>query len=251
VPHLPSFLKPRRRRYRVMQIETSNLCSLTCVYCPHPTQARPKGNMSFETFAKCIALVERSDNPARNGRKFVWLNHFGEPLLNPLLPRLVAHATERKVAVSFSSNGVDADRQLFPRSLWRQLADAGLQAVCLSAHSRTADALREHVGDIVTVMDVWEPKPSQLHDWAGQVDMARFGLPVGAPPDEPCDYARHAMFAITWEGRIANCCYDIEGSARTVDDVLRDGFAFEPIGLCAGCTLGRGDLEMLSAHRGL
>lgn len=230
-----------------MQVETSNLCSLACVYCPHPGQARPKGNMSFETFAKCIALVERSDNPVENGRKFVWLNHFGEPLL----PRFVAHATGRGVAVSFSSNGVDADRQLFPRSLWRELADAGLRAVCLSAHARSAEALREHVGDIVTVMDVWEPKPAQLHDWAGQVDMARFGLAPGTVPAEPCDYALHAMFTVTWQGHIANCCYDIEGGTRTVDDVLRDGFAFTPIGLCAGCRLGRGDLAMLSSHRGL
>jgi hypothetical protein len=220
VLRLPSFLKPRRRRYRVMQIETSNLCSLACVYCPHPTQVRPKGDMSFETFAKCISLVEQSENPREGGRRFVWLNHFGEPLLHPLLPQLVAHATRRGVAV------------------------------CLSAHARSAEALRAQVGDIVRVIDVWEPRPAHMHDWAGQVDTTRFRLPpAGAPPAEPCDYARHAMFAVTWEGRIANCCYDIEGGVRTVDDILRDGFAFEPIGLCASCRLGRGDLAMLSAHR--
>jgi len=63
--------------YKVMQIETSNLCSLTCAYCPHPTQVRPKANMSLEVFDKCMELVRRSDNPEYKGRKFVWLNHFG------------------------------------------------------------------------------------------------------------------------------------------------------------------------------
>lgn len=46
-----------------MQIEASNLCSLTCVYCPHPTHVRPKGNMTMETFTKCVEIVKRSDNP--------------------------------------------------------------------------------------------------------------------------------------------------------------------------------------------
>lgn len=233
-----------------MQIETSNLCSLTCVYCPHPGQARPKGNMSLETFRRCLELVARSTNPVHGGRKFVWLNHFGEPLLNPLLPCFVAEATARKVAVSFSSNGVDAEKNLFPRALWRQLAEAGLPFVCLSAHSRTPAALRAHVGDIVPVLDVWEPRAPHLHDWAGQVDMTRFGLAVAEAPRQACDYARHDMFAVTWEGRIAACCYDIEGGSLTVDDVLRDGFAFREIALCAGCRLGRGDLEMLTAHAG-
>jgi hypothetical protein len=32
--------------------------------------------------------------------------------------------------------------------------------------------------------------------------------------------------------------------------VLRDGFAFREIALCTGYRLGRGDLEMLTAHAG-
>jgi hypothetical protein len=54
--------------------------------------------MSLETFRRCLELVARSANPVHGGRKFVWLNHFGEPLLNLLLPRFVAEATARKVA---------------------------------------------------------------------------------------------------------------------------------------------------------
>src|SRR5580704_1191969 len=103
--------------YKVMQIETSNYCSLKCIYCPHPTQHRPKGDMTFETFSKCMTLVKRSDNPIhRDNRKFVWLNHFGEPLLNPLLPDFIAFATSRGVRVSFASNGLDEDDNLFPQS---------------------------------------------------------------------------------------------------------------------------------------
>jgi hypothetical protein len=234
--------------YKVMQIETSNYCSLKCGYCPHPTQRRPKGDMSFETFAKCMTLVQRSDNPVHaDGRKFVWLNHFGEPLLNPLLPQFIDYATSRRIKVSFSSNGVDQDGDLFPTSLWQRLANAGLEEVILSAHNRSEKHLRKHVEGIVRVLSVWTPKQKEhVHDWAGQVDMSRFKLPPRLIPDQPCDYNAHNMFAVTWDGRVASCCYDIEaGAGVSVDEVLQNGFVFREISLCASCRLGRGDASWL------
>jgi len=233
--------------YKVMQIETSNYCSLKCIYCPHPTQMRPKGNMSMEMFEKCVTLVERSDNPRlSDGRKFVWLNHFGEPLLNPLLPGFIEHATSRGVKVSFASNGVDHNGDLFPRTVWKRLASAGLEDVMLSAHKQREETLREHVGDIVKVRWLWSPRKGNFHDWAGQVDMSRFSLdPLDVPLDK-CDYNKHNMFAVTWDGRIAACCYDIEGRVgQSIDDVLRDGYLFRGISLCGTCRLGRGDADWL------
>ena len=70
-----------------------------------------------------------------------------------------------------------------------------------------------------------------------------------APLDEPkgpCDYATHNMFAVTWDGKLAACCYDIEGrTGLSVDDALENGFAFQEISLCATCRLGRGDIAWL------
>jgi len=234
--------------YKVMQIEVSNLCSLTCTYCPHPSQLRPKGNMSMEVFKKCIDLVERSDNPKYRGKKFVWLNHFGEPLLNPLLPEFIAYAVSHNVEVSFASNGVDPYKKMFPRDLWKALARAGLKVVTLSAHVKSERTLREHVGDIVEVVHVWKPKPQYLHDWAGQVNMDKFKvLAIPQKCNKPCDYEIHNMFAITWDGKLAACCYDIEGRVLlSIDDVLSGGFIFRQISLCAGCRLGRGDVDWLS-----
>lgn len=231
-----------------MQIEASNYCSLQCIYCPHPTQLREKGDMTFETFRKCMELVVRSDNPARkDGRKFVWLNHFGEPLLNPMLPQFISHATARGVAVSFASNALDENGELFPRSLWRELADAGLQEVMLSAHKRSEKVLRSHIADIVGIHYVWTPRKGNFHDWVGQVEMSRFKLPPLPEPEVDCDYNTHDMFAVTWDGRIAACCYDSEGRVGlTVDDVLDNGFTFREISLCKTCRLGRGDASWLA-----
>jgi hypothetical protein len=233
--------------YRVMQIEVSNLCSLTCDYCPHPTQKRPKGDMSFETFKKCVELVERSANPEYRGRKFLWLNHFVDPLLNPLLPDFIAYATSRNLEVSFASNAVDYDKKLFPREMWRKLAQAGLNGVSLSAHAKSEAKLRDHVGDIVKVIGMWKPKPEYLHDWAGQVDMGDYKMAAPPPSAErPCDYQLHNMFTVRWDGKLAACCYDIEGQVPlSIDDVLREGFKFRAVPLCTNCRLGRGDADWL------
>ena len=238
--------------HKVMQIETSNLCSLKCIYCPHPSQLRPKGNMDMETFDKCMTLVERSSNPLlRDGRKFVWLNHFGEPLLNPLLPDFIRHAVSRKIKVSLVSNGVDHNGALFPRTLWAELARAGLEDVTLSAHKQSEKKLREHIGDIVRVGPIWTPKKGNFHDWAGQVDMSRFKLGPTEVPASSCDYDTHNMFAVTWDGRIAACCYDIEGRVgQSIDDVLKSGFVFREISLCRTCGLGRGDASWLQGYEG-
>lgn len=230
-----------------MQIEVSNLCSLACSYCPHPDQVRPKGDMSWEVFKKCIEVVKRSDNPVYRGKQFVWLNHFGEPLLHPLLPDFIAYAVSQGVEVSFATNGVDYDRNLFPRELWMRLRDAGLRGVMLSAHVKSRKTMVDHVADIVDVIALWNPAPENLHDWAGQVDMTKYAMAPQETAHGPCDYESHDMFAVRWDGKLAACCYDIEGGVGlSVDDVLDDGFTFRPISLCAGCQLGRGDVDWIA-----
>ena len=233
--------------FKVMQIEVSNHCSLACSYCPHPSQVRHKGLMERSTFEKCIELVRRSENFEIDGRKFVYLNHFGEPLLNPNLPEFIRYASSKNIEVSFSTNGVDNDKKLFSRDIWRGLADAGLRGVIVSCHVKSEATLRRHFGDLVKIYSVFKPKRKWLHNWAGQVEIKKLNNNFLLIPDYPCDYETHNMFAITWEGKIAACCYDIEGRVLlTVDDILNGGFSFRKISLCEKCGLGRGDVAWLS-----
>lgn len=230
-----------------MQIEVSNFCSLTCSYCPHPGQLRPKGNMELDTFKKCIELVRRSCNPEYDSRKFVWLNHFGEPLLNPMLPLFIRYATENGVEVSFASNGVDSTNTMFSKELWQELADSGLRCVNISAHTRTPEEFVQHLSGIVAIHYFWEPKKGYFHDWSGQVELPSWKLSIpSAPPAGACDYELEHMFAVTWDGRIAACCYDIEAqTSLSIDYVIANGYVYSPVKLCAGCTLGRGDSSWL------
>jgi len=203
--------------------------------------------MSFDTFKKCIELVTRSCNPERDNRKFVWLNHFGEPLLNPALPAFIRYAFENGIEVSFASNGVDFNNSIFPKSVWQELASAGLRGVSISAHSRSPKEFREHLNGILEIIHFWEPKTESFHDWAGQVVLPSWKITQPAsPPKEDCDYKLDHMFAVTWDGRIAACCYDIEGqTGLRVEDIISNGYVYIPIKLCASCTLGRGDSQWL------
>lgn len=230
--------------YKVMQIEVSNLCSLTCAYCPHPSQKRPKGTMTFDTFKACIEVVKRSANPEYEGCKFVWLSHFGEPLLHPQLAEFIEYAIGQDVEVSFATNGVDEDGKLFSREVWSRLRDAGLKGVMISAHAKSLHRMKWHIGGIVPIISTFQPKRRELHDWAGQVDISRYRTEyVREIPAEPCDYETHRMFAIRWDGVLTACCYDIEGrtDGLSVHDVLERGFAFQPTSFCSTCELGRGD----------
>jgi MoaA/NifB/PqqE/SkfB family radical SAM enzyme len=99
---------------KIYQIEISNRCNLTCSYCPHPTQAREQGLMSWETFTKSIELVERC------GQRTAYLHNFGEPLLHPHLVEFVRHCSDRGISASFFTNGVLVTHQVLA-----DLADAG------------------------------------------------------------------------------------------------------------------------------
>lgn len=232
--------------YKVMQIETSNRCTLRCVYCPHPTQIRPKGDMTFETFKASVEAVRRSANPEYKGRKFVFLNHFGEPLLNPMLADFISYAVCHGVEVTFATNAVDHNKNLFPRQLWEELASAGLKIVEISTHAKSESTIRRHIGDLVGIRSVWKPIKGLMHDWAGQVEVQASKRIEFELPSRPCDYEEHNMFAIAWDGRIASCCYDVE--ARTgihIANVLEDGFKFRSVSICMNCRLGRGDAKWL------
>lgn len=223
---------------KIYQIEISNECNLTCTYCPHPGQLRPKGNMARQTFEKSIELLLRC------GQRTAYLHNFGEPLLHPDVVDFVRHCTDRQVEASFFTNGI-----LLTHELVGQLADAGLRYLCVSEHTRgevqRVERLIEETGVPVQIRDRFKPGREQLHTWAGQVTHGRGTLPLH--PSEgagPCMFERQQAAVILWDGRISVCCIDVEGQGErgTVDDYLANdaSYGFAPIPLCRGCSLMRG-----------
>ncbi len=221
----------------IYQIEVSNFCSLTCAYCPHPTQIRPKGFMSFDTFRKCVDLFkDHCDN-----RNTLRLHNFGEVALHPELPQFIQYARTEGVACSFFTNGMRSRKEPIGRGYWQELSDAGLETVDFSAHVMTEEEFRTIVEGIVRIGRVYDPKPEVLGTWAGQVG------PPEIPLAKPCIFERMDAFVVLWDGRISSCCLDVEGQFKGlhVDDLLAGRrYRFASIPLCSTCSSMRHE-EML------
>lgn len=105
-------------RFRRVEVETSSRCNRSCYYCPVATAPRPDERMSEELFFSIV------DQLAEMRFRGVFSPHFfGEPLLDPRLPRLLAGVRERLpgTLVEVYTNG-DA---LTPKKA-TELLDAGV-----------------------------------------------------------------------------------------------------------------------------
>jgi hypothetical protein len=227
---------------KIYQIEISNRCNLACSYCPHPTQIRPQGLMSPETFEKSLELLIRC------GQRTAYLHNFGEPLLHPDVVGFVRRCTERGVVASFFTNGV-----LVTPKMLANLAEAGLGFLCISEHTKGETQrirrLIDEGGFPIKIQDTFRPVRETLHTWAGQVTSRP--ATGSAHPSEgpgPCIFERQDAAVILWDGQVNVCCIDVEGRGvqGTVDDYLADPsrYRFRPAALCPSCTLMRGEEDL-------
>jgi MoaA/NifB/PqqE/SkfB family radical SAM enzyme len=83
---------------RVVFIEVSNRCNLSCQTCVRTYFTRePLKTLSFDEF---VAIADQFPDMHR-----VALHGIGEPLLNRDLPRMIRYLKERDIEVLFNSNG--------------------------------------------------------------------------------------------------------------------------------------------------
>lgn len=113
LPYLPIY----------MGIETTGLCNLRCIMCPHGQEiyrSRKRGHMSFELFRKIIdeakAFVDDVD-----------LFGGGEPLLNPYIFDMIAYAKAAGIKTRLHTNATLLDSE---RS--RALLESGIDFLSIS-----------------------------------------------------------------------------------------------------------------------
>jgi organic radical activating enzyme len=227
---------------KIYQIEISNICNLTCSYCPHPNQGRVKGLMSFNTFMDTIDLVIKC------GQKQVYLHNFGEPLIHPELPKFISYALSRGISSNFYTNGL-----LLDEDLARRLYEAGLREICISEH---INGQKERIQDMLekqsiplNILETYIPNGNTKHDWARQVFTTCTVSPVVTTKHHPCIFERQNAVVVLWDGRINICCIDVEGADNcgTVRDFIinPESYKFQPIPLCNSCNLMRGEEYLL------
>lgn len=235
-------------------IEISNLCNLSCSFCPGTS--RPAGSMSPESFRLAAEKL-------RGRTRFLYFHLMGEPLLHPRLGELLSIAGESGFRVVITTNGTllgeTSDVLLSSPALHRlnislQSHEAGdcraYVSVCAAAAKAAAEkgviccfrlwngggeegrnreilsALREHFPG------KWSASRQDLvlGDRIFLEHGERFDWPVqtapGSAPPRFC-YGLRDQIGVLWDGTVVPCCLDSEGSMplgnlfeRELEDIL-------------------------------
>ncbi|HET9223289.1 MAG TPA: radical SAM protein [Roseiflexaceae bacterium] len=90
---------------RQIYIEVTNRCNSLCASCPltydHFLPYEPKHHLTWQQFRQVVDQLPDIDRAVLHG--------IGEPLLNPNLPRFIAHLKQRGAHVLFNTNAVLLD----------------------------------------------------------------------------------------------------------------------------------------------
>jgi len=221
----------------IVQIETTNICNATCVFCPRDAMMRRQGIMDDSLFRKVV------DECAALGVRHVRLHNFGEPFVDRRLAEKIAYTKERGIAeVGVISNG-----SLMSDEIARSIVRAGLDAINISIDASGKavfeqtriglkyDRVIANIERLVRVrselgsrrprlilsfvrqsnsdeerafIERWRQVADKihvtdLHNWAGTLHHAAAG-------GIPC-YRQWLTFTVLWDGRVALCCADFDG----------------------------------------
>jgi MoaA/NifB/PqqE/SkfB family radical SAM enzyme len=118
---------------RQVYIEVTNRCNSLCGSCPltydHFLPFEPKHHLNWAQFRHIVDQLPTIERAVLHG--------IGEPLLNPDLPRFIAHLKERGAYVLFNTNAV-----LLSESRGDQLVEAGLDELRVSMDGATRETYR-------------------------------------------------------------------------------------------------------------
>jgi radical SAM protein with 4Fe4S-binding SPASM domain len=227
------------------QIEPTNACPFTCAACIRPTRmTRPIGYMDFDLYRKVIDEVATFDEATR--AKEIELFHFGESLLHPRLPEMVALASgaglkpvlsvnppvlnpalaeallaARPARIVCSLDGDDAETYRLQRGPAANfdLAVARIEGL-LDARRRLGSDVPVVVRMILTHA-VAGQEGSFAARWraaGAEVELRPFFpwnddslVPLGdwerLPPGMPCPFAWRYL-VVQWNGDVVPCCRD-------------------------------------------
>lgn len=119
----------------LLQLEVTNTCNHSCIFCPNHSSQRKKVFMDYE-FAR-NSIMECANFLGKDKRICFHMN--GEPLLYKQLPELVALAKEYGYSYIFiTTNGTVGDKEIY-----RKIYEAGLDSIKFSINGGTAEAYRK------------------------------------------------------------------------------------------------------------
>ena len=228
-------------RFRKIYVEISNLCNLSCAFCPGTKRA--PGRMTPESFAKLLPKL-------RSYTDFLYFHIMGEPLCHPHLAEFLEMAHWQGFRVILTTNGT-----LLARQQEMLLSAPGLHKINVSLHAFEANDLAAPFGEYLSdcfrfgkaaegkklvVYRLWNkggadakndeillamekvfPKP-WVEESRGTRIADRVFLEYGEKFDWPdlqapkgseklfC-YGLRDQLGVLWDGTVVPCCLDHEG----------------------------------------
>ena len=123
-------------RFSKIYLEISNLCNLSCAFCPGTK--RPKKALNEEEFSALLPKIRPYTN-------FLYFHLMGEPLLHPKLQRFLELAGDAGFRVILTTNGT-----LLPKQQAMLLDAPVLHKVNISLHAFEANDLAVPFQDYLT-----------------------------------------------------------------------------------------------------
>ena len=244
-------------RFAKVYIEISNLCNLSCRFCPGTK--RPKGRIDLERFSSILEKL-------KGYTEFVYFHLMGEPLLHPDLPQFLDVAGQMGFKVILTTNGtlLEDRKELL-------LSSPAVHKVNISLHAFEANDLsvpfetyvdgcldygKAAEGNKLTVFRLWNsggedkqnglllqkleevfPKPwkdsrkgTQLAPKVYLEPGEKFDWPDLSAPEEEGPYFCYGLrdqIGILWDGTVVPCCLDHEGDiplgnilTQTMEEIL-------------------------------
>ena len=228
-------------RFRKIYVEISNLCNLSCAFCPGTK--RSPGRMSPEDFAELLPQL-------RPYTDFLYFHIMGEPLCHPHLESFLTMAGEAGFRVILTTNGT-----LLARQQEMLLSAPALHKINISLHAFEANDLAipfgEYLADCfdfgkaaegkkLVVYRLWnrggadakneeilsamkkafpkpwveEPQGTRIADrmfleWGEKFHWPDLQAPEGT--DKMFCYGLRDQLGVLWDGTVVPCCLDHEG----------------------------------------
>jgi len=120
---------PKKRPWRLFQVESAIACNLNCVMCPWREMAKKVENRGIMT-----ETVWQAIRPYLDRVQSVDFTGGGEPLLQPKLAEWLAEAAKAGCETGFLSNGL-----LLAEEKLKKILDAGINWICISMDGATAE----------------------------------------------------------------------------------------------------------------
>lgn len=210
----------------IHEVEFSSRCNLACRYCPHPKMARPKADMTEETFALVLAHVRYLCVTGTQGE--VSMTGIGEAIMHPQFVPWMRHLREtigaaRKLVLA--TNGVAMTPELA-----REISAAGCITYVSTHRPEKAGPALEMLRSAGCIIGTNTAFVDSAMNWAGQVEWF-----VSAKP-ALCSYLGKSWCAVRQDGSVDACCMDAE-------DLYPIGHVADPLGslrvravkLCEAC----------------